>query len=197
MAEFDLIAALARVLNLSPRLARAVLQVESAAGYIPSWQGRMIIRFEAHIFRQELSNDPLFATHFLLGEPTWLTHYYRTAADAPWQHYHGDQRTEWAALELAMSMNRETALRATGMGVAQIMGFNHLAVGYPTAAAMFEDYAAPGEAEEVTGFFAFVARTPGALPALQQGDLTRFAAIYNGPANADEYARRMRAALNA
>lgn len=94
--NFDLIAALARVLGISPRLARAVLAVESGAD--AGADGRMVIRFEAHIFRNELCNDDLFARHFLLGSPAWLEHYWRPSANTPCQQFHGDQRAEWRVL---------------------------------------------------------------------------------------------------
>lgn len=198
MAEgFDLIAALARVLGISPRLARAVLAAES--GSTAGSDGRMVIRFEAHIFRKELEEaglDPsLFHKYFLLGNPSWIEHYWRPDERAAWQIYHGDQSLEWRVLELAIGIHSEAALRSTGMGLAQIMGFNHLRVGYPTAEAMFVDYNAPGIEAEITGFFAYVAHTPGATAALQQGDLLTFAQLYNGPANAKVYAQRIQAHL--
>lgn len=188
-----LIAALARVLGISPRLANAVLAVES--GGTTGHDSRMVIRFEAHIFRTELRNDDLFGKHFLLGNPSWIEHYWRPNSASDWQLYHGDQLREWQVLELAIGLRAEAALRATAMGMAQIMGFNHMRVGYETAEAMFLDYNAPGVEAEIVGFFAFVAHTPGAVSALQQGDLVGFARLYNGPANAEIYAARMRALL--
>lgn len=89
----------------------------------------------------------------------------------------------------------EAALRSTGMGLEQIMGFNHVRVGYPTAEAMFLDYNASGAEAEITGFFAYVAHTPGAVDALRRGDLMAFATLYNGPAYAEVYADRMQEQL--
>lgn len=194
---FDLIAALARVLGISPRLARAVLAAES--GSTVGSAGRMVIRFEAHIFRRELDSvglDPdIFRTHFLLGNPSWIEHYWRPDRGSAWQLYHGDQALEWRVLELAIGIHPEAALRSVAMGLAQVMGFNHRLVGYPTAEAMFADYNAPGTEAEITGFFAYVAHTPGAAEALQRGDLLTFAQLYNGPANAAAYVQQIQANL--
>lgn len=186
---FDLIAALARVLGISPRLARAVFVVESGGS---AGNGRMVVRFEAHIFRDELKDDARFAKHFRLDVPEWKIHEWRPSTDAPWRPYHDDQPAEWQVLEFAMGLNETAALRSTSMGVAQIMGFNHQRIGYATVQEMFADFAAPGPEAEIVGFFSYVAHTPGALFALQQGDLVTFAKLYNGPAQAERYAELIR-----
>jgi hypothetical protein len=72
------------------------------------------------------------------------------------------------------------------MGAAQIMGFNHERIGYPSAQAMFEAFADSAHAQ-IVALFDFVQVEPARLNALRAGDYVAFAGSYNGPGQAALY----------
>jgi hypothetical protein len=66
------------------------------------------------------------------------------------------------------------------------MGFNHAVVGYATVQEMFDAFRS-GVRAHLAGLFQFV-RTKGLSEPLRRGDYVSFAAGYNGPGNAANYA---------
>ena len=123
-----LVSHLASILQIDPAIAMAVLAVESG-GHAVGDDGRLIIRFENHIFFDEWGKlDPeRFAQYFRfdLNEP-WQGHQWRPSPDQPWQDFHGNQAAEWQVFTLARdTLNATAALRSISMGLPQIMGFNH------------------------------------------------------------------------
>lgn len=103
---------------------KAVSKVESnGSGF--NQNGTPKTLFEGHIFWQELKKagkDPKKIQnesnkHVLY--PTWTKIHYGKSADA-----------EAKRLELAMSIDRECALRSASWGKFQIMGFNHKLAGF-------------------------------------------------------------------
>jgi len=79
------------------------------------------------------------------------------------------------------------------MGIAKIMGCNHLQIGYATVQEMFESFQ-QSERAQLLGFFRFLV-SHSLLPSLQNADFLRFAAVYNGPGNAPTYAERIQRSL--
>ena len=77
-----LISGLAKELGVDPRVAAAIIQVESG-GRRAGPDGRMIIRFEAHQFKKYLKNPQLFNRHFKFGSPVWEKQAFRTSATGP------------------------------------------------------------------------------------------------------------------
>ncbi|MEX2374120.1 MAG: N-acetylmuramidase domain-containing protein, partial [Dehalococcoidia bacterium] len=98
-----LIEELAQRIGIDPAAAVAVLVVESAGkAYGPD--GRVVIRFENHIFRRYLGEGrrAVFSRHFQVGgDQPWLGHHYRRSASDPWRAFHGSQALEWDALDVA------------------------------------------------------------------------------------------------
>lgn len=196
-----LLAVLSNELKIDPATAAAVLAIE-AGGQAFGADGRMIIRFENHIFFDEWGkqNPAAFAQHFSFdaGQP-WQGHLWRPSPAAPWQEFHGNQAAEWQVLTLACSLDDTGAKRSISMGAPQIMGFNCAAIGYDTVQAMFDAFSA-GEQAQLIGFFDFVRGASGDGPAvqvLQSQDFTAFATQYNGSGQAAAYAARMADAYNA
>jgi hypothetical protein len=189
---------LAAVLQIDPAVAIAVLAVESG-GRAFNEDGRLLIRFENHIFFDEWGKvDPeRFAEHFRFDlESPWHKHEWRSGSDQEWQEFHGDQAAEWDALTLAREQfDNYAALRSISMGLPQVMGFNHLLLGYATVQEMFDAFAA-GEHAQVIGFFDFVNAHPGRLDALRRGDYLAFAASYNGDGQAQLYATLIQDAIS-
>ena len=195
-----LVTALARVLGIEPRLAQAFLQVESGGHSFVN--GRLVIRFEAHLFRDYLHNDAWFAQHFRYdqAEP-WQDQQWRRKPSDPWQPVHvagsfaKRQAAEWEVFEFAAGMNRDAALRSISMGSAQIMGFNHRTVGYESPDAMFADYSASA-LNQVVGLFAYCHNRPGLVAAMQRKDWRGMAERYNGSGAVDFYARELERVYN-
>lgn len=92
----------------------------------------------------------------------------------------------------AYSANPEAALRATSWGAAQIMGFNHIHAGYPTARGMVEAMAY-SEDNHLRIFAAYVA-TAGLVTHLRAKNWRAFARGYNGSGQVDVYADKLKEA---
>jgi hypothetical protein len=189
-----LLAALAELVEMDPGVALAVLSVESSgAGLL---RGRMTIRFETHVFWREWgkANEAAFDAHFRFDSARpWTGHAFRPEPGAPWMSVHGDQEAEWRVFEFAAKFSEPAAKRSISMGAAQIMGFNFARIGYDSVLAMFDAFAA-GPRAQIVGLFDFI-KGPGTdsalLEALRRGKFTDFAAGYNGPALAAQYAARL------
>lgn len=193
-----LINQIANLLAIDPAVALSVMAIESG-GRAFADDGRMLIRFEPHIFFEEWGKlDPeRFAQYFRYDlNQIWKGHQWRPSPDLPWRDFHGNQRTEWEVFEFARNaLAPEAALRSISMGAPQIMGFNHASIGYPSAQAMFEAFSASAHAQ-IIALFDFVKADPGRLNALRNGDFTTFASSYNGPGQAALYAALIQDGVN-
>ncbi len=81
--------------------------------------------------------------------------------------------------EIAKSINKMQAYKATSFGIAQIMGFNHEIIGYKSVEDMVNDFM-QGEDAQVRGFIKFLEKS-GAGKHLIDKNWQNFAKIYNGP----------------
>lgn len=188
-------------LAIEPAVAVAVLAIE-ASGRAFGPDGRMIIRFENHIFWTqwgELHPD-LFNEHFRFDpERRWIDHQWRPAPDQPWAGFHSDQAAEWQVFEFARALDDTAAKQSISMGAPQIMGFNCTSIGYESPQAMFDAFSA-NERAQILGLFDFVrGAVPGSprLRALRRQDFLTFAALYNGAGQSAEYASLMQNAAEA
>ncbi len=190
-----LVQTLSARMGIDPAVAIAVLCVESAGqGFGPD--GRVVIRFENHIFHRYLvaargaSGETAFKRHFQVsGAQPWLGHAFRTAPNQPWTAFHGSQALEWRAYELARSLDEDAATRSISMGLPQVMGFNHALVGYATPRSLLVFMGADVR-YQLLALFDFIAGARGegrALAALRRGDFDGFATLYNGPGQARYY----------
>ncbi|MCW5983411.1 MAG: DUF3380 domain-containing protein [Bryobacteraceae bacterium] len=184
-------------LRLAAAAAVAVLCVESSGRSFDAG-GRLIVRFESHVFLRQWGpeNEAAFHAHFRFDpRQPWKKHEFRTGPDRPWESFHGDQDAEWKAFSFARSFSEHAALRSISMGGPQIMGFNFARLGYDSPGEMFDAFRS-GARHQLLGFFDFV-KGPGStsamLQALQRSDFAGFATLYNGPGQAAEYAERIEA----
>ena len=195
-----LLKALAAHLEIDPATAVAVLTVESG-GRAFDGNGRMIIRFENHIFydRWGKDNAGIFEQHFQFNAvQRWLGHMWRPAAHEAWRTAHTSQDEEWRVFEFARTLNDTAAKLSISMGGAQIMGFNHATLGYDTVQQMFDTFSA-SERDQIVGFFAFIrGRTTESkrIAALQALDFVTFAQLYNGPGQATQYGSAIQSAYD-
>ncbi len=189
-----LIGKLAAQLSIPVNAAVAVLAAESGGNaFDPS--GRLIIRFENHIFYQYwgAAHQDGFNRYFTFDGSSpanaWRGHLWRPDENSDWLPFHGNQDAEWRVLTLARALDDTAALSSISMGAPQIMGFNFKRLGYDKVQTMFYQFARSANAQ-ILGLFDFVkgmnASSP-AIKALQRRDYLTFASSYNGPANAATY----------
>jgi hypothetical protein len=190
-----LLSTMSSALGIDPGTAVAVLAIESGGRAFSN--GRMVIRFENHIFNQfwGRNNPSTFAQHFSFDAgATWQGHHWRPDPNQEWRSCHTtDQQGEWEVFEFASTLDETAAKLSISMGLTQIMGFNHRTIGYDSVLDMFEAFSADAR-YQVLGFFDFV-RVNGGVGSLQAGDFAAFARMYNGPGMVDHYAGLMNGAL--
>ena len=180
-----IIAKLAAEYGVDERLAKAVIKIESGgAGFR---NGRLIIRFEPHVFKTQLGK--IFQNIFTMGSPAWNGDQHRHNG----QPFHGSQDAEYRALEGAIVAATEAAYQSASYGAGQILGINHAAVGYPSAKAMMDAFQQSEEAQ-LRAMFEYM-RSRGLIEKLKAGDLLSFASGYNGPGQAAHYEKLIREAM--
>ena len=184
----NLLTMLGDSLRIAPSVACAVLATESAGeGF---WNGRLVIRFENHIFKsRSVVDEDTFNAHFQMdNSKRWLGHKWRPGT-GDWLDLHtksAGQDEEWAVLEFARSLDDTGALLSISMGAPQVMGFNHTRVGFPTVQGMFAAFS-QDERAHVLGLFDFIRSDHKMVRALTSGDWSGFARIYNGSGQAEHY----------
>lgn len=186
-----LIATLSDFTDIDTSAAVAVLCVESRGkGFGPD--GRMIIRFENHIFYRKWgkNNRNQFNAHFRYSsQKAWRNHEFRSNKYGRWRGFHGQQALEWQVFEFAKNLNEPAALQSISMGGPQIMGFNHATIGYDSAIEMFDAFESDIR-YHILGLFDFIRGTGTTSPmiqALQRNNFETFASHYNGPGQASHY----------
>lgn len=178
-------------LGIDPADAVGVLITESSGRpYGPD--GRMVIRFENQLFWRfwGSANPDVYRRHFTFdAEITWQGHQW-SPDGVTWFACHVDNGQEWQVLELARRLDERAALLSISMGAAQIMGFNHATIGYPTPQAMFAAFEHDAGAQ-VRALFRFM-EVNNLVDAIRAREYRRFAVVYNGPGQPDFYAGKMR-----
>lgn len=194
-----LLAALSRRAAIAPEAALAVWRVES--GPLPFIRGRPVLRFEVHKYFDHWGrhNEDRFDGHFQFGGRAgvegkpWTAQRYRLDRSGPWQSFHGNQASEYTVFRFAARLGgTEAACLSASFGGPQILGSNHALLGYPDAASLFRAFRA-SERWQVCGFFDFC-RSHGLFEALRDRNWEDFARVYNGPGQAEAYARLIAAA---
>ena len=190
-----LLGELSTILKIDPAVAVAILCVESTGrGF--ARDGRMIIRFENHIFWKYWgkSHQSDFLTHFKFNQRRpWRGHKFRKNLRAKWVSFHKkSQAGEWKAFEFARSKHQRFSTYSISMGMPQIMGFNHQRIGYESVKKMFDSFSR-NEKNQIIGLFDFInCANSKMIRALRRKDFLTFARLYNGPANAAVYANRIK-----
>lgn len=116
---FTDLAAAARQLGTDIPEIRTVADVESeGGGFLPD--GRVVIRFEGHIFRK-LTGGKFDASYQTISHPYMV--------NCP---YNRGSVRDYIRLKMAMGLDAQAAMKACSWGMFQIMGFNHKAAGYKT-----------------------------------------------------------------
>mgnify|MGYP005845953297 CR=1 FL=1 len=180
-------------LNIDPVDAVGVLITESA-GQPFGADGRMVIRFENHLFWRfwGKTNPDAFNRHFRFSAvESWKEHYWREQPNDSWLPCHtGENAAEWQVFDFARRFDERAAIQSISMGIAQIMGFNYAAVGYPSPEAMFAAFAHDAGAQ-LRAIFRFM-EVNNLVDAIRNKEYRRFAVVYNGPGQPDFYASKIR-----
>lgn len=176
----------ARLFNIDKNVVRAAFNIESG-GNAFGINGKPIIRFENHVFFDQLNNPTLYYKYFK-HDSNVNSHRWRPDENSAWVEFHGNQKLEWQVYEFAKTLNEGAASNSISMGMGQIMGFNHDDIGYLSAMHMlnaFSQSGAPGYVAQVFAFFGFCQSRQGLMDHLRNKNWLGFAKIYNG---ADSYA---------
>ncbi|HNB50573.1 MAG TPA: N-acetylmuramidase domain-containing protein [Anaerolineales bacterium] len=184
-----LLSALSSQLQIDPGVAIAVFAIESGGRGFGT-DGRMLIRFENHIFYEYWgkNNQTRYNQCFRFdANQKWTGHQFRKAG-AGWQDVHVRQQSrEWEAFELASQLSSTAAKLSISMGSPQIMGFNYSLLGFSSVQEMFDTFT-KGDREQILAFFQFVkGKDNRKIDALQRKDYTTFAKFYNGTGQAQKY----------
>ena len=193
-----LLLTIADVLDIEPGVAVAVLAAQADRRGVDR-SGRLVIRFENHIFyeRWGRQNEETFHKHFRF-DPTqpWQKHQWRPGAGKKWRDCHTRQDEEWKAFELASSLDDTAAKLSLGMGLAETMGFNYAAIGYESVEQMFEAFSA-GERYQVYSVFDLIASDFRQLEALRAKDFDVYAALHYGSQQGAKYGTMIRSLYEA
>jgi len=174
--------------GISTASAAAVLKAESQGSGFGS-TGKMIIRFENHVFYDNWGKNHQmeFNDHFQLNSSRrWEGHTFRASTDSEFTAFHGNQNKEWEVLEFARGLDESAALKSISMGAAQIMGFNFSTLDYSSPKEMFDDMSNSMRAQ-LDGMFKFISRRDECINGLRTNDFVRFAKCYNGTGQAEKY----------
>lgn len=143
---------------IEPKLLQAFIKVESGGKGFDSKTGKILIQFE----------------------PAWFKKMATYAPTGAWS-VNGVERQakEWEAFSAAYAIDREAAMKATSIGLPQIMGFHWKRLGYANVGAMWDDFKV-SEANQIKALEKFIATDARLFKAFQEKDWHMMAYIYNG-----------------
>lgn len=192
----DIIDELAATYEIDAKVIKAVIAVESGgSGFGPD--GKVLIRFEPHVFLSKLTDSrqrERFDELFEIGEPAWDGSKHKVKVGDRLESWHGDQNQEYKAFNLARSISEDAAYQSISLGLPQLMSFHYAKLGYDSPQEMY--LAFQSEDEQIRAMFVFMEKS-GAIKKLKDGDLLGFAKIYNGSGQKQHYAKLIEKAINA
>jgi hypothetical protein len=196
-----LLAPLSARLGFDPGAAVAVLAIESGGRGFAA-DGRMIIRFENHLFFRQWgqAHAQVFNQFFSFNAAQpWLDHQWRPDPGQAFRPFHGSQDGEWQVFSFARNLDDTGAKLSISMGGPQIVGFNFSTLGFGSVQQMFDSFSA-GDRNQIEGLFHFIQGTGSnsrRVQALQAQDFVTFATLYNGPGQAAQYGSLMHSLFDA
>ena len=186
---------LATTYEIDPKVVKAVIAVESGgSGFGPD--GKVLIRFEPHVFLSKLTDSrqrEQFDELFEIGDPAWDGSKHKVRIGDKWNSWHGDQSLEYKVWLIARGLNDDAAFQSISMGLCQLMGFHYTKLGYGSPQEMYSAFQS-GEDEQIRAMFVFMDKS-GAIEKLKAGDLLGFASIYNGSGQKQHYAKLIEKAI--
>ena len=161
------------LIDLDPALIQAVCKVEAPFGGFDENDLPRIL-FEGHHFSR-LTNHVYDQSHPTISYMEWTRRFYSR-----------NNTGELNRLAEAAALDRNAALQSASWGRFQIMGFNHVAAGFPVLQdfinAMYDS-----ETAQLTAFVYFLKNDKGGrmITNLRNHKWAAFARDYNGPGYAD------------
>ena len=143
--------------NFEPAALAAFIEVESGGKGFGN-DGKILIQFEPHYFRKRQPYAPSGA---------WSVN----KVDV--------QSKEWTAFNNAFSINQNSAMESTSIGLGQIMGAHWKRLGFKSVGEMW-DHAKKSLENQVWQIAKFIDTDKNLQFALKTGDWHKVATIYNG-----------------
>jgi len=113
-------------------------------------------------------------------EPAWMKRLSPYTPSGKWSVNKVDvQSKEWEAFNDAFSKDKDSAMKATSIGLGQIMGFHYKILGFKTVGDMWDD-AKKGIENQIVQIVKFINSNPKLKKAIQEKDWFTIASIYNG-----------------
>lgn len=145
-------------IGVEPEALRAFIDVESSGQGFDTATGKIIIQFE----------------------PVWFRRHEPYAPSGAWSVNKVErQAKEWAAFNDAWSIDPESAMKSTSIGMGQVMGFHYERLGYKTVGEMWDD-AKRGEERQIHQMAEFINTDQRLIKALREKDWHQVARLYNG-----------------
>ncbi len=145
-------------IKVEPEALRAFIDVESSGQGFDSNTGKILIQFE----------------------PVWFRRHEPYAPSGKWSLNKVErQAREWEAFNDAWSINPESAMKSTSIGLGQVMGFHFERLGYTTVGEMWDD-AKKGEERQIHQMAEFINTDHRLIKALREKDWHQVARLYNG-----------------
>lgn len=145
-------------IKVEPEALRAFIDVESSGLGFDTATGKIIIQFE----------------------PVWFRRHEPYAPSGKWSLNKVErQAREWEAFNDAWSINPESAMKSTSIGLGQVMGFHFERLGYTTVGEMWDD-AKRGEERQIHQMAEFINTDQRLTKALREKDWHQVARLYNG-----------------
>jgi hypothetical protein len=167
---------LSRDFEIKPVLVKTILMTESSNSGFDN-KGRLKIQFEPHEFHKRLLRFGVSHTYVFDKENK---KYEITAKNITIRNGVETQNPEYVAFDAARQIHNEAALLSTSYGLFQVMGYNHVAAGYKTVQAMYNEFCL-SEFFQAKGGLNFIKYHREIYVALKTGNARRFCELYNGP----------------
>lgn len=176
--QADLFRSAAARLGCEEAAIRAVVSVESPRGPFDEF-GHPTLLFERHLFHRFTGGRfDMIAPNLSAATPGG----------------YGKYSEQYGRLATAYLLSPEEALRAASWGMFQILGDNHLEVGFTTVRD-FANAMCRSEADQFAAFVQFIMANRLMQRSLVSKDWTQFARLYNGPGySVNRYDEKLRAA---
>lgn len=149
---------LAKVNRVPFEVMMAIIEVETPGNGFDTKTGKILIQFE----------------------PSWFRKHEPFAPSGAWSVNKVDvQSKEWIAFNNAFSIDKESAMKSTSIGLPQIMGYHYERLGYKTVGEMWDDFK-KGEHQQILALFRFILTDAKFLQAVREKNFHMIAYIYNG-----------------
>jgi hypothetical protein len=166
----------------------AIVATESAGAGFKN--GKLVIRFEVHHFKEHLKDNVIFDKYFSYNKSkVWTDH--KVKLSKSWSDVHLSQESEWKTFEFARTLNESAAIKSISMGAGQMLGRYFSRLGYESPLQMFEKMT-EDQRWHILGMFDFIKTNVSLVDAMNTLNFYKFAYHYNGSGQPDVYSKWMK-----